>query len=287
MPWKNVKLRGKVIVGFLALALLVGMDASVHGEPQAPTPEHLVIPGSGDSQAMLRAIAKRFMRKRPDINVVIPQSTGTSGGVKALRNGKATLSRGARKPSEAEQQAGVRFHLFAWSPVVIAANIQGGCSQGVTYGQLVDIYSGKSRDYADLGCGEGKIYPIMREEGDSSLRILRARVPGFKEVESPLGPVYYTTGEAVEAVATHRNTLGYFPLTSITHTGLTILPVDGFMPSSENIQKGLYSLVLPLTIFYLAPPRAAEAAFIDFLYTPEAAGIILQFGGIPASRQAQ
>ena len=46
----------------------------------------LTIEGTGASQDILRSVAKAFTEANPGITVNVPDSIGSGGGVKALRN---------------------------------------------------------------------------------------------------------------------------------------------------------------------------------------------------------
>ncbi len=246
----------------------------------------LVIPGTGDSQAMLRAVAERFNAEQTAMEVVIPDSVGSSGGITALLADHAVLARVARELKPRERQAGLTWRLFARSPVVIVANLpkrpSGAPPYSLSSQQFVAIYEGRIRDLSAVGGPPGKMYPLMRERGDSSRSVLNRLLPGFADINKPVGKVYYTTPETVDAIATHPGALGFVPLAAVQGRGLTVFALDGVEPTPDNVRSGAYPLAAPQAMVYKGDPGPAARTFMEYLEGPEAAGIITRFGGIPS-----
>lgn len=89
-----------------------------------PAAQTLVIPGSGDSQKLLRALVRAFEVSHPGTAIEIPESIGSSGGIKNVVTDNAELARVARPLNESERQAGLEYRAFAFSPVVFAAHLK-------------------------------------------------------------------------------------------------------------------------------------------------------------------
>lgn len=241
----------------------------------------LVIPGTGDSQSVLRAMIPLFQAHYPGATLVIPDSVGSSGGIKAVVDGDAVLARVARPLKDSERLAGLEYRLFARSPVVFAANLPPDSKASLTMARIVDLYDGSIRDYADLGGGPGKVYVLMRERGDSSLAVLRREVPGFADIKDPVGKVYYTTPETVQALVDHPGALAYVPLAAVRGKGLTVLAVDGVEPTAANVRSGAYPLAVPLALIHKGEPGPLARAFIEFVTGAEAARGMKRFGCVP------
>ncbi len=269
-------------VVLLACMLVFSAPAWVgaNDAPGAVSPT-LTIPGTGDSQAMLRAMIPLFQARHPGVALVIPHTVGSSGGIKALIDGSAEVARVARPLKDEERSAGLETRLFARSPVVIAANLPAGTRLSLRLDQIVGIYDGSIRDYAQLGGPPGKIYTLTRERGDSCLSVLKRAVPGFKDIEEPVGKVYYTTQEVVRALVGHPGSLCYVPLASIRGTGLAVMAVDSVEPTTENVRSQAYPLAVPLGLTFKGRPSPLARAFLEFLEGPEAGRVMREFGCVP------
>ncbi len=135
---------------FLTLAVLfVTIVATTNAAARQP----LVIAGSGDSQQLLRQLADAFESVNPGRSVIIPDSIGSSGGIKALIDQRCDMARVARPLKEAELALAddLVYREFASSPVVFAANLPDNCVTNLTSEQIVDIFSGRIGDWSKLG----------------------------------------------------------------------------------------------------------------------------------------
>jgi len=261
-----------VLVCWLALAPFVAVAA-----------DSLVIPGTGDSQQLLQMLANEFMAVHPETVVEIPQSIGSTGGIRSVLSGQAELSRVARPLSADEIRAGLNHLVFAYSPVVFAAHLESPCVRNLSRKQAVDIYSGAIGDWALLGdCPSQVIYVARRERGDSSRTVIEANVPEFLATADPAGEIVYSTPETVQILLNYPNTIAYVPLATLVRSSLNVLNFDGIAPTAENVQTGRYPLVVPLGLVWkeqLSPP--AEK-FVDYLFSPAAQALMRDQALVPA-----
>jgi len=242
----------------------------------------LSIAGTGDSQSLLKRLAAEFHQTVPgrDIIVSIPDSVGSSGGIKALAAGKVSLARTARPLKDGGKKQGLRQFRFALSPVVIAVHPSVKGINNISSRQVSEIYSGQIRNWKQLGGEKHPIYAIDREAGDSSRSILEKHLDGFPKGKTS-AKIFYTTPEAEAAIAEHKFTIGFLPLSVAKSHGLKVLSVDGIKPTEGNVIKDDYKYVTPFYIVSRAKPSAAEKTFIDFLYTEQAKKVIRASGSVP------
>lgn len=245
--------------------------------------EHLVIPGTGDSQKLLNEAALAFEKVHPGVVVEIPASIGSSGGIKSLIAGKARIARIARPLKASERQAGLQALVFALSPVVFAAHLEQDCVQSLAADQVVGIFSGEIDNWSQLGnCPAHVIYVANREAGDSSRAIIEAHLPAFAAISDPVGETVYSTPHTVEILQRYAHTLGYVPLAAMGNAQLTILDFDGVPPTPENVRGQRYPLVIPLALAWKGklPPVAEQ--FIEFLISAEGQRLVVRRGLVPA-----
>ncbi len=80
------------IITFLACMLFITTHAAAD--------QRVTICGTGDSQAMLRSLALAYEKQHPGVSIDVPDSNGSSGGIKATASGKCDLGRVARPLQE-------------------------------------------------------------------------------------------------------------------------------------------------------------------------------------------
>ena len=244
--------------------------------------EKLVIAGTGDSQVLLRKLSVLFEKKYPAIDVVVPDSVGSGGGVKALIKETADLARTARPLKSKENTHGFTQVLFALSPIVFVSHPDLSGVDDITMDQVVQIYQGNIRNWNVMGGDDHKIYPVDREPGDSSRKILEAHLSSsygkFKQITS-VGKVFFTTTETAETIARNPYTIGYLPLSLALEKQLHIFSIDSVFARQPGSKPYPF-----MTTFYLVKPkdvgRTAEA-FLSFIKGKEAKDLMLSLGTIP------
>ena len=252
----------------------------------AVSAESITIAGTGDSQHMLREIAQAFHQENPDLQVLVPNSVGSGGGIKLLLAGRSELARVARPLKPKEQAEGLTQRIFAYSPIVFVAHLPAPCLDNITTQQYLDILSGKINNWAQLGnCTANNIYIANREDGDSSREVLEREIPAMSSIENPEGRTIYSTPETYDTLNRYLFSFGYLPRSQVHKGNLTILNYNGLSPTTDNIQQGHYKLVVPLAVAWHGTPNGATKKFIDFLFSPKVKQLITTLGAVPGKAE--
>ena len=101
-------IRSVVVVATFCLLFTAGSFAAT-----------LKIGGTGAALGTMRILADQFVRKRPDISVVIPDSLGSGGGIKAVLAGALDIALSSRQLKPKEQNAGAKATQYATTPFVL------------------------------------------------------------------------------------------------------------------------------------------------------------------------
>lgn len=242
--------------------------------------DSLIIPGTGDSQALLSSLAEAY-NKQTSADVQIPASVGSSGGIQQVLHDKAVLARVARPLTKKEIKAGLKWQQFAYAPVVFACHPEEPDIINLTSEQVNGIFTGRYQDWSQLGGDAGKIYVAQREMGDSSRTILGQHFPFFTGSTALVGKTLYSTPEMVEALSRYPNTIGYLPVPAISGSDVRPLQLDGVAPTEDTLQSGDYPLSLPLAVVWKGALDAPAADFVNFLSTSKARALMRDFGVVP------
>ncbi len=256
------------------LLLLLSTILCAHAGAQADT---LEVVGTGDGMSVLQALASAFMQRHPEHQLLIPESIGSSGGIKAVGSGHAAVGRVARtlKPREAHYALTYR-PLFRF-PVVFFVN-QSVSLEGLTRQQVLGIYSGAIGDWAEVGAAAGKIRVVRREEGDSSLTNLRATFPGFAEIAIlPFSKTTTSTQQTMAEVAEVSGAIGFGPLADTLGTSVRVLRIDDQAPEADTYPS--YGVLAIITPPGAAPPLLE--AWLDFIHSDAGQATIRAAHAIP------
>lgn len=263
---------------FTVLAVLL-FGGFLFPPPVAAAEKMLIIPGSGDSQHLLRRLAEMFNR-RSGFLVAVPDAVGSSGGIRQVLTGRVELARVARRLKKNEVRAGLVWRMFARSPVVFATHPDHPGLKGLTFRQIEGIFSGRLTNWAQLGGRPGKIYVARREAGEASRLVLARFSAVFQKAEA--GQVVYSTLEMRRVLMRTPGSIGYLPLSAIKNADLNILRIDGVAPDADRNGTGRYPYAVPLALVWRPPLAGLAARFRDFLFSDEAGRVMERFGAFPA-----
>ena len=253
----------------LAIPFLLATAAASAGD--------LVIPGTGDGLEMLGHLAAAYTAKHTETNVIVPPSIGSGGGKIAVAQDRASLGRIAVPLSAADEAIGmvavpiVRVPtVFFTHPSVRVPNL--------TRHQVSQIFAGSIRSWADVGGPDLRIRVVRREEADSTLQVLRATIPEWKDlVITDRSKTAVTTQEAFETVASHEGAIGFGPYSTTIGQQFNILKVDGLHPTSME-----YPSFTTIRLIFKRRNLSDEAmSFVKFATSAEATHIFASYGGVP------
>ncbi|MCB2183606.1 MAG: substrate-binding domain-containing protein [Desulfobulbaceae bacterium] len=242
----------------------------------------LSICGTGDSQQLLRKLAESYEKLHPGTSVTIPDSIGSSGGIKAAKAGKCDMGRVARPLTAKEQKYGLSYLVFAYSPVVFLANNSVSGVKNLSSTEVAGIFSGNINNWQQLGGPEGKIFVANREKGDSSRSVIEQNIPSFARIENFIGETIYSSPETIQTTSTYKNTIAYGSIAMARNSNLIIFSLDGVFPTQENIKNGTYKLVTPFALVWLENPSPQRENFLAFLHTERAEEIMNAHGIVSA-----
>ena len=258
-------------------------------QQDAAVSTELVVPGTGASEQILKRLAEAFNEQRPDLKVIIPKSTGTGGGIKAVSTGTHVLGRVGRPLKEDERNLGLTCLPFANDAVVFALGSDVDI-QSLTSRQLEDIFTGKILDWQEVGGGIGPIRVMIRQPTESSLKIIGQHLPTFKSYTfTDQAKCAFHDFEMVELLKKYSTGIGFLTGSSLSTPGLGInaIALNGIKPSLKNIQSHRYPLMATYgLIFKNGGPDERAKKFIDFIASETGRKIILNHGLSPIARNS-
>ena len=245
--------------------------------------DELSIVGTGDGIDVLRALSSAFMDEYKSIWIDVPPSIDSGGGVEAVRNNKAVLGRVARALTDAEAAAGIQYEPIAKLPSAFYVHPDTGIT-ALTAAQLADVYAGRVTNWNQVGGADLRIRVVRRDEGDSTLRVLRVTMPQWKDlVITDRSKMAITTQDAIETVHDVPGAIGFGPFTRTLEAKTVVIRVDGRYPTDVEYPS---NVVLAL-IYKKSTITPAARAFITFLGTPKARSIFESLGSIPLKKNRE
>jgi len=239
--------------------------------------EEITIVGTGDGVNILKAVGEAFSQLNPAVTIEVPKSIGSGGGIKAVGTGKNQIGRVARPIKDKEKPYGLSYFEYARYPVVFFVN-KGVRVRNLSAEQVCDIYSGKITNWKDVGGNDAKIRVVRREDGDSSLKVLRKSFPGFKDLTlTTKSKTAFSTPEAFFIVEGKANTICFGPYDVAKGADVHVVSIDGKGPTSAGYPSfGHLALV-----YKKENVNGNIKEFVEFATSPAAHEAIIKVGGVP------
>lgn len=220
--------------------------------------------GTGNALGTMRLLGAAFTALHPETRIVILDSIGTSGAIKALPKGAIDIGLSSRTLTDEEMRSGLSTVEYARSPTVFAVNASTPVAS-ITLRQVAEIYSGKLTSWPD----GSKIRPVMRQQGDDNTRQLRGLSAEIEQAlavaETREGLTYATNDQdAADKLERTQGGLGVTTIALIRSENRSLHPlaIGGVEPSPENMLAGRYPMI---KVFYFVLPRESTSAVREFL----------------------
>jgi phosphate transport system substrate-binding protein len=243
--------------------------------------EKVSLCGTGDSQDLLRTLGSAFEKVNPGIAVVVPDSVGSDGGIKAAATGECDFGSVDRPLMEQEKKLKLTYRVISFAPVVFLVDPATGV-ENLSSRQVADIFSGKVVFWNEIGGKGGKIAVVNREAKESSRGVLNAHAKGFKAIENPVGATAATTSEAVELLTKTPGAVGYLPAAAAKGLNLKVVKYNGVAPTSASVAQGFYKIAVPFGLVWKGERKPPAKRFLQFVKSDEGRKIIKGYGAVPA-----
>ena len=249
----------------------------------------ITLKGSDTMLLLGQRWAEVFMNKNP--KAVVQVTGGGSGtGLAALINGTTDIAQSSRpikdkERIDAENNSGK--HLFplatALDGVAIYLN-ENNPLQQLTMPQINDIYTGKVKNWKEVGGKDAPIVLYGRENNSGTYVFFKEHVLSNKdfavEVQTLPG-----TASVVNAVAKDENGIGYGGIAYSKGIKLAKAQKDkdskAIEPNMETVRSGEYPLARFLYWYTLSDPRPELQALIEWVVGPEGQKIVDEVGYFP------
>lgn len=189
-----------------------------------------------------------------DINNVDVTHSKTHNAYVNLINGDADLIL-ATYPSEDEKnlakEKGIELEIV---PIVKEAFVffvnTDNPIENLTLEQVQDIYSGKIKNWKEVGGENEKIIPYQRPENSGSQSGMLSLVMKGKKMMAPTTEtISQTMADIVDVISDYtngKNAIGYsyyyYATTMYTTDNMKLLAINGIDPTYDNIKTGLYGI---------------------------------------------
>ncbi len=239
--------------------------------------EDITIVGTGSGAAILKAVGDSFCQKVDGVTVNVPKSIGSGGGIKAVGTDQEVIGRVARQIKDKEKHYGLTYTPIVKMPIAFFVN-KGVGIKGLSAQQVCGIYSGKIKNWNEVGGKDAKIRVIRREKGDSSLSVLLKSFPGFKDITiTDRSKTTLSDPETCELCEKKAYTIAFGPYANARTRSVDILEINGKKATDADYASvGILALV-----FKEENKKGVIDEFVAFATSSAAHDAIQRAGGVP------
>lgn len=274
---KNViKLAAVAAVGFGVLAGCGSANKGNNAQPGTPSTGNngqqvsgkVTASGSTALQPLVAQAAKEFMEKNPNVNVSV--SGGGSGtGLKNVADGTSDIGNSDVKAGDEFKDKNLKEHIVAIAPFAIIVNKEVNVDN-LTKQQAADIFSGKVKNWKEVGGNDLPIVVVSRPESSGSMKLVKEIVLGGQSVTKD-AVIQDSSGALKTAVATSKGAIGYVD-TPYIDDKIKAIKFDGVAFSKDNIKNGTYKLFGEERMYTKGEPTGAVKAFLDYIASSDFQG---------------
>ncbi|GAC1362400.1 MAG: phosphate ABC transporter substrate-binding protein [Ktedonobacteraceae bacterium] len=240
--------------------------------------------GSTALQPLVKAVAADYQKKCSGANITIGGG-GSGTGLKNAQDGSSTIGDSdifadkTKYPDLTDNQVAVV--VFS---VVINSKVTGVTN--LTSAQLKDIYTGKAKNWKELGGPDLAIVPVSRPTGSGTRVTFETFILGGKESITG-NPVANSSGEVANTVNQTDGAVSYVASDFAKKNNLTVIKVDGNDDSDTNVQSNTYKFWNLEHMYTKGPASGLALAFINYVKGPDAAATRQQQGFLDISKMSQ
>ena len=276
-----------VFLGIISITGVYGCTSKNTSQAKIQEQQEIKVTGSGTPYPVLKAVASAYESKNRNIKFNFLPSSQASGGITGIKNNLVDIGSVSRKPKSDEDDGSLIYQEIAKDALLIATHPS---VKGVTNLETKDIkaiYSGKIKNWKDLGGVDAAIILLDRPEDESAKQILRQHYLGKDLKKSPEAVVLRKESELIKTIQNTPYSIGAFSLAEAISNNLKVnrLSIDGVEPNQENVRLGKYKMVRYLGIVRKKKSSDKVNKFIDFMFTEEAAKSTINSGYTPSTEK--
>lgn len=263
----------------IAIALMSAMVLSLYGQR---------VKGSDTVIPLSQKEAEGYMKENPSARLTITGG-GTGVGFSALLEGTTDIAQASRKIKFSErqkmQEKGMKIKevIVAYDALAVVVHPANKVSK-LTREQLEGIFTGKIKNWKEVGGADLGIVPYSRETSSGTYEFFKEVVMGNKNYVNGIMSMS-ATGVVIQSVSQTTGAIGYVGVAYINKDvkAVSVSFDKGkkyVYPSAANAKNKSYPVVRPLYYYYDTKVERKVKPFIDYVLSPKGQAIVYQVGFI-------
>ncbi|HTO16862.1 MAG TPA: PstS family phosphate ABC transporter substrate-binding protein [Edaphocola sp.] len=246
------------------------------------------IKGSDTVLPLVQKEAESYMARFPSARISVTGG-GSGVGFSALIAGTTDIAQASRRIKFDEKQKlqkkghTVKEVIIAYDALTIVVNPKNKV-KNLTREQLEGIFTGKIKNWKEVGGDDLKIIPYSRETSSGTYEFFKESVLKHKNYMNGILSMP-ATGAIVQSISQTKGAIGYIgfaylnksvkPIHVSYNSGKTFIA-----PTIANVKKKTYPIVRPLYLYYSVKSESKVKPFIDYILSSTGQKIVADEGYI-------
>ena len=256
------------------------------------------IKGSDTMVNLGQSWAEAYADKHPEVSIAVTGG-GSGTGISAILAGTCDIAQSSRDIT-AEEKANAEKNgqplketTVAYDGIAVIVNPANPLTQ-LTTDQLADIFSGKVKNWKEVGGKDAPILVLSRERNSGTHVFFLEHIVRHGNAKGPeefsTSALMMPSSQAIsEEVKTSEAAIGYVGLGYITQDHKVIAvaktPAGPFLtPNIDDVLDSTYPIARPLFFLTRGEPGGAIKDFIDFTVSPGGQEIVKTLDFVPLKK---
>lgn len=280
----------------LLLVIILGVMASAH--TALARDNFIQVKGSDTMVNLGQAWAERYMEEHPEGFIAVTGG-GSGTGIASMISGTCDIAMCSRTIKTKEialaNQKGIEPYEIAVARDGLAVVVHpDNPVDRLTLDQLADIFTGKIRNWKELGGKDGPIVILSREVNSGTHVYFKEHVLRHNDPEGTAefapGALLLSSSQAIaDEVAGNPSAIGYYGMGYISPQQKAIAVAldeqsEYISPTMDNVVDGSYPISRPLFVYTNGVPAGEVKAFMDFVLSAEGQKVVVATDFVPVKK---
>lgn len=244
------------------------------------------IKGSDTVLPLSQEAAEAYMKSNRGARLTVTGG-GSGVGIQALMAGTTDIAQASRRMKFTERQKmqegghAPKEVIIAYDALAVVVNPKNDVSR-LTRQQLEGIFTGKIKNWKEVGGADLKIVPYSRETSSGTYEFFKEHVLGKKNYMNGIMSMP-ATGAIIQSVSQTPGAIGYVGLAYLNKSvkALAVSFNKGksyTAPSMATAKNKSYPIVRPLYYYYDSKSEAKVKPFISYMLSDKGQAVVERVG---------
>lgn len=237
--------------------------------------------GSTALQPLAEPAAQKFMEKYKNAKVQV-QGGGSGVGLTQVSQGAVDIGNSdvyaaEKLPADTAKQLVDHKVCVVGFATVVNPSVK---VNSLTKQQLIDIFTGKVKNWKDAGGDDMEIVVLNRPSSSGTRATFKKYALDGQEEANGIALTEESSGTIKKVIGENKGSISYLAL-SYVDSSVKALQLDGVAPTADNVKSGKYPIWSYEHMYTKGEPTGLAKAFLDYMMGDEVKSIILDGGYIP------